>query len=194
MGVLSSGKGSNLRNLFSRGYRVSAVGTNRPGCGAAAFARQQGLRLGEFSQRRYPSSLARDEALSSWLLQVGVDIVVNAGYDRILSEPMTRAFAGRMLNIHPSLLPSFGGGMDAVERALQHGVKITGCTVHLVTEAVDAGPILVQVAVPVLPGDDTQRLLQRIQAEEHRILPQAIDLLWARLGGSPQIVQETTVV
>ncbi len=194
LGVLSSGKGSNLRNLFLRGYRVSAVGTNRPSCGAAAFARQQGLRLGEFSQRRYPSSLARDEALSSWLLQVGVDVVVNAGYDRILGEPMTKAFAGRMLNIHPSLLPSFGGGMDAVERALQHGVKITGCTVHLVTKAVDAGPILVQAAVPVLPGDDTQRLLQRIQAEEHRILPQAIDLLWARLGGSPQIVQETTVV
>ncbi len=194
LGVLSSGKGSNLRNLFSRGYRITAVATNRPGCGAAAFARQQGLQLGEFSQRRFPSSLARDEALSGWLLEVGVDIVVNAGYDRILGEPMTKAFAGRMLNIHPSLLPSFGGGMDAVERALEHGVKVTGCTVHLVTDAVDAGPILLQAAVPVLPDDDAQRLHQRIQAEEHRILPQAIDLLWARLGGSPRPVKETTVV
>ncbi len=193
LGVLSSGKGSNLSSLFWRGYRIAAVGTNRPSCGAAAFARQQGLPLGEFSQRRFPSSLARDEALRSWLLQIGVDIVVNAGYDRILGEPMTKAFAGRMLNIHPSLLPSFGGGMDAVERALEHGVKITGCTVHLVTEAVDAGPILLQAAVPVLVGDDAQRLLRRIQAEEHRILPQAIDLLWAQLGGSPRPLKETTV-
>jgi len=94
---------------------------------------------------------------------------------------MTSAFAGRMLNVHPSLLPSFAGGMDAVDRALAAGVKITGCTIHLVTKDVDAGPVLLQAAVPVLPGDDHQSLLARIQVQEHRLLPQAVDLLWARL-------------
>lgn len=191
--MLSSGKGSNLSNLLQRGYHIAAVATNRPSCGAAATARQHLVPLGEFSQKRFGSSLARDRTLAAWLERIGVDIVVNAGYDRILGEPVTRAFAGRMLNIHPSLLPSFGGGMDAVRRALEHGVKITGCTVHLVTEAVDAGPILVQAAVPVLPGDDQDRLLARIQAEEHRILPEGIDLLWARLGGAAQPAKETTL-
>jgi phosphoribosylglycinamide formyltransferase-1 len=113
----------------------------------------------------------------AWLRSEGVELVVNAGYDRILSPAFVAAFAGRMLNVHPSLLPAFGGGMDAVERALAHGVKITGCTVHAVTDEVDAGPILLQAAVPVLPDDTVERLHARIQAEEHRILPEAIELI-----------------
>jgi phosphoribosylglycinamide formyltransferase 1 len=177
IGVLASGRGSNLRNLFDRGYEVVAVATNRPTCGAAAFARGRGLALGEFSQRQFASSEERDAAMLAWLRERCVELVVNAGYDRILSRAFVSAFAGRIINVHPSLLPAFGGGMDAVERALAHGVKLTGCTVHVVTDDVDAGPILLQAAVPVLPDDTVERLHARIQAEEHRILPEAIELI-----------------
>jgi phosphoribosylglycinamide formyltransferase 1 len=177
LGVLASGKGSNLRNLVGRGYTVVAVATNRPGCGAARFARDRGLALGEFSQRRFESREARDAAMRDWLRGRRVELVVNAGYDRILSASFTAAFHGRILNVHPSLLPAFAGGMDAVQRALAQGVRITGCTVHVVTDDVDAGPILVQAAVPVLEGDTVETLHARIQAEEHRILPEAIEII-----------------
>jgi phosphoribosylglycinamide formyltransferase-1 len=177
IGVLVSGKGSNLRNLVARGFDVVAVATNRPSCGGAEFARARGLRLGEFPQKRYASLEERDRAMLDWLLAEGVELVVNAGYDRILSPVFVHAFPGRIINIHPSLLPAFGGGMDAVAQALAAGVKITGCTVHLVTEAVDAGPIIAQAAVPVLDGDTVESLHARIQVEEHRILPEAIRLV-----------------
>jgi phosphoribosylglycinamide formyltransferase-1 len=194
LGVLVSGRGSNLRNLVDRGYRVLAVATNRPSCGAAAFARERGLPLGEFPQNRHEGDArrgearlaltpaeARDRAMCAWLLAEGVELVVNAGYDRILSPAFVAAFGGRIINLHPSLLPAFGGGMDAVERALAHGVKITGCTVHLVTDEVDGGPILLQAAVPVLDGDTRDTLQARIQGEEHRILPEAIELIAERI-------------
>ena len=177
LGVLASGRGSNLRNLVERGYRVVAVASNRPSCGAAAFARERGLALGEFSQSRFASREERDLAMRDWLLGREVELVVNAGYDRILSPAFVAAFVGRLLNVHPSLLPAFGGGMDAVERALAHGVKVSGCTVHLVTDEVDAGPILLQAAIPVLPDDTPETLHRRIQAEEHRLLPEAIELI-----------------
>ena len=177
LGVLASGKGSNLKNLVERGYEVVAVATNRPSCGAARLARERGIAVGEFSQRLFPSLEERDTAMRDWLRSQRVELVVNAGYDRILSPEFVAAFSGRILNIHPSLLPAFGGAMDAVQRALAHGVKITGCTVHLVTDEVDAGPILLQAAVPVEPGDSPEALHARIQLEEHRILPEAIELL-----------------
>jgi phosphoribosylglycinamide formyltransferase-1 len=177
LGVLASGRGSNLRNLVERGYRVVAVATNRPSSGAGRYARKRGLALGEFSQRRFASSDERDRAMLAWLRERGVELVVNAGYDRILSREFVAAYPGRIVNVHPSLLPAFAGGMDAVDRALAHGVKVTGCTVHLVTDEVDAGPILLQAAVPVLPDDTVERLHARVQAEEHRILPEAIELI-----------------
>jgi phosphoribosylglycinamide formyltransferase-1 len=177
LGVLASGKGSNLANLVERGYQVVAVATNRPSCGAAALARARRIPLGEFSQRRFASLEERDAAMRDWLRGRQVELVVNAGYDRILSPAFVAAFAGRMINVHPSLLPAFGGGMDAVQRALDAGVKVTGCTVHLVTDEVDAGPILLQAAVPIAPGDTPETLHARIQLEEHRILPEAIDVL-----------------
>ena len=177
LGVLASGRGSNLRNLVERGYRVVAVATNRPSCGAAAFARERGLALGEFSQRRFSSSEERDAEMLAWLRGRGVELVVNAGYDRILSHAFVATYPRRIVNVHPSLLPAFAGGMDAVERALAAGVEVTGCTVHVVTDEVDAGPILLQAAVPVLAGDTVELLRARIQAEEHRILPEAIELI-----------------
>lgn len=177
IGVLASGKGSNLRNLVERRYNVVAVATNRPSCGAAEFARGAGIRVGDFPQRLFGSREERDLAMREWLVERGVQLVVYAGYDRILSPRFSAPFAGRILNIHPSLLPAFAGTMHAVEKALEHGVKITGCTVHIVTDDVDAGPIVTQAAVPVLPGDTAESLHERIQVEEHRILPEAIEIL-----------------
>ena len=182
LGVLASGKGSNLRNLVERGFEVVAVATNKPTCGAAAFARERGIPVGEFSQKRFQSLPDRDAAMRDWLLARAVDLLVNAGYDRILSGEFIAAFENRMVNIHPSLLPAFAGGLDAVAQALARGVKLSGCTVHLVTEEVDAGPILLQAAVPVLPDDTIETLHARIQVEEHRILPLAIEMLEQRIA------------
>jgi phosphoribosylglycinamide formyltransferase 1 len=182
LGVLVSGRGSNLRNLVERGFEVVAVATNKPSCGGAAFARERAIPLGEFSQKSFASLEDRDDAMRDWLLEREVDLVVNAGYDRILTAGFIAAFENRMINIHPSLLPAFAGGMDSVAQALARGVKLTGCTVHLVTEEVDAGPILLQAAVPVLPGDSVETLHARIQVEEHRILPEAIEMLKNRIA------------
>ncbi len=174
LAVLVSGRGTNLEHLATLGYRIVGVATNRPSCGAAAIARAQRLPLGEFPQSRFGSRAARDAAMLAWLQARDPQVVVLAGYDRILAPALVRAFRGRILNLHPSLLPAFAGGMNAVEQALQAGVKVTGCTVHLVTEDVDGGPILRQAAVEVLPGDTEQTLHERIQVAERRILPQAI--------------------
>ena len=112
----------------------------------------------------------------------GVELVVDAGYDRIHTKPFLEAFANRIINVHPSLLPEFGGGMDAVEQALTSGAKRTGATVHIVTADLDAGPILLQEAVPILEGDTVETLRQRVHEAEYRILPQGIRLMEARLG------------
>jgi phosphoribosylglycinamide formyltransferase-1 len=117
----------------------------------------------------------------------GVELVVDAGYDRIHSRAFLDAFVGRIVNLHPSLLPDFAGGMDAVEQALNSGVKVSGATVHLVTGDLDAGPILVQEAVPVLEADTVETLHRRIHEAEYRILPEAIRLMEARLAKSPSV-------
>lgn len=117
----------------------------------------------------------------------GVELVVDAGYDRIHTQPFLAAFEGRIINVHPSLLPEFAGGMDAVEQALGSGVKRTGATVHLVTEEVDAGRVLLQEEVPILDGDTVETLRQRVHEAEHRILPQAIRLMEARLANSSSV-------
>lgn len=175
LAVLASGRGSNLEHLAAVGYPIVGVATNRPSSGAAAIARTRGLPLGVFPQSRYESGPARDAAMLDWLVTREPQVVVLAGYDRIVAPALVQAFAGRILNLHPSLLPAFAGGMDAVAQALEAGVKVTGCTVHLVTEDVDGGPILRQQAVEVLPGDTEQALHERIHAAERRILPLAID-------------------
>ena len=156
------------------------MATNRPSCGGAAFARERGIPLGELSQKFFDSAEQRDVAMRDFFNQHGVELVVDAGYDRVHSRPFLDAFEGRIINVHPSLLPAFGGGMDAVERALASGAKVTGATVHVVTDDLDAGPILVQEAVPVLEGDTVESLRQRVHQAEHRILPQAIRLMEAQ--------------
>jgi phosphoribosylglycinamide formyltransferase-1 len=116
-----------------------------------------------------------------------VELVVDAGYDRVHSQGFLEAFGGRIINVHPSLLPEFGGGMDAVERALASGANMTGATVHVVTRDIDAGPVLVQEAVPVLERDTVETLRQRVHQAEYRILPQAIQLMEDRLAHSPSV-------
>lgn len=112
----------------------------------------------------------------------GVELVVDAGYDRIHTAPFLRAFEDRIINVHPSLLPEFAGGMDAIDRALAGGASVTGATVHVVTADLDAGPILIQDEVEILEGDTVESLRLRVHEVEHRILPQAIRLMEARLA------------
>lgn len=164
-----------------------AVATNRPSCGGAAFARERGIPLGELSQKGFASLEERDEAMLTFFRAHGVELVVDAGYDRIHSRAFVAAFRGRIINIHPSRLPDFAGGMDAVERALRTGVKMTGATVHVVTDDLDAGPILVQESVPILRDDTAETLRRRVHEAEHRILPEAIRLMEARLAKSPAV-------
>jgi phosphoribosylglycinamide formyltransferase-1 len=165
-----------------QGFDVGAVATNRATCGGAAFARERGIPLAELSQKSFASAQERDVAMRDFFRRHGVELVVDAGYDRIHTQPFLDAFEGRIINIHPSLLPEFAGGMDAVERALASGARVTGATAHIVTADLDAGPMLIQEAVPILEGDTVQTLLQRVHAAEHRILPQAIQLMEVRLA------------
>ena len=169
------------------GFDVVAVATNRPSCGGATFAREGGIPLGELPQKDFASAEDRDAAMRDFFRSHAVELIVDAGYDRIHSEPLLDAFGGRILNVHPSLLPEFAGSMDAIERALAAGVKATGATVHLVTGELDAGPILMQESVPVLPDDTVEALRRRVHEAEYRILPQAIRLMEARLAKSPAV-------
>ena len=187
LGVCVSGLGSNLRNLVEGEFNVVAVATNRPSCGGAAFARERHIPLGELSQKGFASAQERDGAMRDFFRSHDVELVVDAGYDRVHSQAFLEAFEDRIINVHPSLLPEFGGGMDAVERALESGEKVTGATVHIVTANLDAGPILVQEAVPILEGDTAEMLRQRVHEAEYRILPRAIRLMEARLAESSSV-------
>lgn len=165
-----------------------AVATNRPSCPAAAFAREHGIPLGELPQSKFASVEERDAAMRDFFRDHAVELVIDAGYDRIHSPNFLEAFAGRIVNVHPSLLPMFGGSMDAIEQALESGLKFTGATVHIVTAELDGGPILVQDSVPILEGDTVETLRSRVHEVEHRILPEGIRLMEARLfsKGSPR--------
>ncbi len=116
-----------------------------------------------------------------------VELVIDAGYDRIHSRNFLDAFAGRIVNVHPSLLPMFSGTMDAIEQALESGLKFTGATVHIVTAELDGGPILVQDSVPILEGDTVETLRSRVHEVEHRILPEGIRLMEARLASRSSV-------
>jgi len=165
------------------------VATNRPSCGGAALARERNIPLGELSLKRFATEEERDAAMRDFFMSYGVELVVDAGYDRIHTRPFLEAYRGRIVNVHPSLLPEFGGSMDAVEQALRSGATVTGATVHLVTEDIDAGPILTQEEVPVMKGDTVETLRGRVHEAEHRILPKAIRMLEARLAESPAVGQ-----
>jgi phosphoribosylglycinamide formyltransferase-1 len=171
--VLISGRGSNMRALVEAGLPVAAVIANRADAAGLEFARARGLRVEVVAHTAYPTRERFDEALAAEIDRHAPRLVVLAGFMRILTPAFTRHYDGRLLNIHPSLLPAFPG-LHTHARALEAGVRIHGCTVHFVTADLDHGPIVVQAAVPVVPGDDEDRLAARVLAEEHRIYPQAV--------------------
>jgi phosphoribosylglycinamide formyltransferase-1 len=182
--ILLSGRGSNFaaiaRNLATGviDAEIAVVISNRPGAAGIALAEQLGLpALVIPSQGRQREEY--DGMLVAELQQRNVDLVCLAGFMRLLSPTFVRAFPNRILNIHPSLLPAFPG-LEAQRQALEHGVKISGCTVHFVDENLDAGPIVLQAAVPVLPDDTVETLSARIVAEEHRLYTEAINLVLAK--------------
>jgi len=163
------------------------VATNRPSCAGAAFARGRGIPLAELSQRSFDSAEQRDVAMRDFFMRHRVELVVDAGYDRIHTAPFLEAFENRIINVHPSLLPQFSGGMNAIEQALESGASQTGATVHVVTSELDAGPILLQEAVSILDGETVETLRQKVHGAEYRILPAGIRLMEARLANSPSV-------
>ena len=173
LAVLISGRGSNLRSLVEAGLPVGVVISNRSDAGGLAFARARGIATVVVEHRDHGTREAFEAALGAALDRHAPRLVALAGFMRVLTPGFVRRYGGRMLNIHPSLLPAFPG-LDTHARALAAGVKVHGCTVHFVTEALDAGPIVIQAAVPVLPGDDAPALAARVLAQEHRIYPCAV--------------------
>ena len=192
--VFASGRGSNLRAVIEASQRgdlaASVVGvfSDKPDCGAIALAREANVPTVALSPRNFPSRAAFDEALFREIAVIQPDLIVLAGYMRIISENSVRKFEDRMINLHPSLLPAYPG-LDTYARALADGMGEHGASVHRVIPALDAGPVLAQVRVPVLPGDDADLLAQRTQAREHPLLVACLQALASgrmRLGlGSP---------
>lgn len=180
--VLASGRGSNLRALCrsvdAGECAVDLVGvvSDRGGAEALAFAEARGLETRVVRPREHEDRAAWDAALADAVASLAPELVVLAGFMRLLGPAMLAAFEDRVVNVHPSLLPAFPG-MHAPQQALDAGVRITGCTVHLVDAGVDTGRILAQGAVPVRAGDDAARLHARIQRLEHQLLPRVVDAL-----------------
>ncbi|OGA16636.1 MAG: phosphoribosylglycinamide formyltransferase [Betaproteobacteria bacterium RIFCSPLOWO2_02_FULL_66_14] len=172
--VLVSGRGSNMQALLDAGIPVSAVISNRAGARALEIAAKRGIATAVVEHRSFPTREAFDAALAAEVERYQPRLVVLAGFMRILGAAFVARFAGRMMNIHPSLLPAFPG-LDTHERALAAGVKVHGCTVHFVTADLDHGPIVVQAVVPVLPGDDPDRLAARVLAQEHIVFARAVN-------------------
>ncbi len=192
LGIMASGSGSNFEAVAEAiasqqlNAQIQVLIYNNPGIKAAARAEKWGVPAVLLNHRDYKKREELDSKIVHTLRQYEVEWVVMAGWMRLVTPVLIEAFPDRIINIHPSLLPSFKG-VRAVEQALEAGVKIAGCTVHLVRLEVDSGPILIQAAVPVLPDDTAETLHARIQVQEHRILPQAL----AQLGESIPNTQGT---
>lgn len=192
--VLASGSGSNLQAILDRLHRqaeaeegsdgaakvkVVGVGSDKPEAWALERAAEAGVLTGVFPAADFGGDrAARDQALGDWIEATGARLVVLAGYMQLLSLQFVRRFYGRLINVHPSLLPSFPG-LDAIGQALDYGVAVTGVTVHFVDEGVDTGPIIAQRAVPVPAGRDRGELEATIHAVEHELLPETIGLIAA---------------
>ena len=174
--ILISGRGSNMEAIIRAqipGAEVSAVIANRPDAAGLAFAVDHGIVTQVVDHKAHPSREAFDAALAGAIDAHRPDLVVLAGFMRVLTDAFVEHYAGRLLNIHPSLLPSFPG-LHTHRKALEAGVRVHGATVHFVTPTLDCGPVLIQAAVPVLPGDDETALAARVLEQEHRIYPQAV--------------------
>jgi len=181
--ILISGGGSNMASIVREaaqqdwagrhGVRVAAVLSNKAGAEGLRIARQHGIAVQTLDHKAYPDRAAFDAALAQAIDAYEPAVVVLAGFMRILTEGFVQHYAGRLVNIHPSLLPAFTG-LHTHQRALDAGCKVAGATVHLVTAELDAGPILAQGVVPVLHGDTAETLAARVLAQEHAIYPQAV--------------------
>lgn len=182
LGVLVSGRGTNLQAIIeaiAKGNlkaEIRLVVCNYGNAQAIERAERAGIPLEVYELKDYATRLAKQRAIADRLEAASVDLVVCAGWDRVLKPEFIGRFAGRVINVHPSLLPAFGGGLHAIEEAWRYGVKVTGCTVHFVTDEVDAGPIISQAAVEVEQNDTAETLAERIHIEEHRLLVEAINL------------------
>ncbi len=177
IGVLVSGNGSNLQALLDAGLPIRAVAANRKDAYALIRAREAGVPAATFGLDCHAGREERDLMMATWLEEHGVELVVLAGYMHLLTKPFLDRFPGRIVNVHPSLLPEFPGSTP-VDDALAAGVRETGVTVHLVDEGIDTGPVLRQEALQVEPRDT---LLERLHAVEHRLLPEVVrDLCHAR--------------
>ena len=175
--ILISGRGSNMQSLLDAKLpcEIVAVISNRADAGGLAIAQARGIATAVVSHRDHPDRAAFDAELAHVIDAYAPDFVVLAGFMRILTTPFVDHYRGKLINIHPSLLPAFAG-VHTHERALSEGVKIHGCTVHFVTPTLDGGPIIIQAAVAVLPDDTADSLAARVLCEEHLIYPQV--LLW----------------
>ena len=198
VGVLISGRGSNLGSLIEAAREkgspaeIALVISNRADAFGLTRASEAGIATAAIDHRTFQGREAFDAALTGRLKDAGVDLVCNAGFMRLHSPAFVREWHGRQLNIHPSLLPAFRG-LHPQARALEAGVRIAGATVHFISEEMDAGPIIAQGAVPVLPGDDEDTLSARILGLEHRLYPLALRLVAmgaARLDGERVIFAE----
>ncbi|MBI4665977.1 MAG: phosphoribosylglycinamide formyltransferase [Nitrospinae bacterium] len=180
--ALASGRGSNFQSIIDACERgdingqVVLLATDNPAAKAIERARLHSIPHMVVERKGYPSRAAFDTALADAVERAGADIVTLAGYMRILSKTFLSRFPGRVINIHPALLPSFPG-LDAQKQALDYGVKITGCTVHFVDDGVDTGPIILQTAVEVVPEDTVETLSARILKQEHTLYPRAIQMI-----------------
>ena len=181
LGVLCSGRGTNLQSILAAvdsGQIPAPVGvvlTDVPDAKALERAEKAGIPHFCINRKQYADKQSFEEALVEKLRAHGVTLVILAGFMRILSPYFVHEFPGRILNIHPSLLPSFGGA-HAHRDVLAYGVKVSGCTIHFVDEGMDSGPIILQTAVPVLDGDDEDTLAARVLEQEHKLYPRAIEL------------------
>ncbi len=181
IGILASGSGTNfdaIADAVDAGrldVDIAVVICNRPDGGVLAKARARNLDSALIDHREFPSREAFDTAVADALSAAHVELVVMAGFDRLITSVILARFPQRIVNIHPALLPAFKG-LDAQTQAAEYGVTIAGATVHFVDEHVDHGPIIAQAAVPITPGEDAETVQQRILAEEHRLYPHAIQL------------------
>ena len=179
--VLASGTGTNLQaildGLHARdGIEVVCVASNKPGARALERAANAGVETGVFPREDHGDRVERDAAMADWLTAREVELIVLAGYMELLSAEFVRRFPNRIVNVHPALLPSFPG-LDAVGQALEHGVSVTGVTVHFVDEGVDTGPPILQRQVAVPAGRDREELERAVHAVEHQLYPEAIRMI-----------------
>ena len=181
--VLASGSGTNLQAILDQlhrrdGIEVVAVGSDKPDARALERAAAMSIETAAFSLDDHVDRETRDLEIAAWLGTMAVDLVVLAGYMQLLSPSFIERFALRIINVHPALLPSFPG-LDAIGQALEHGVAVTGVTIHYVDEGIDSGPIILQRAVPIPPDRNREALEAAIHSTEHALLPQAIAMIAA---------------